>query len=370
MKRKEYVLLSIFLLLGFCIGSLYTHYLIEQKWQNFAPIQYQKNTYSVNLEKQIDFTAGVEKALYSTVSIKAWKSNQKESTGAGVIFNHQGYIITNYHVIKTASMIEIELYNQLKLPAEIIGYDEYTDLAVIKIQTDIPLKPIVFANSDAIKIGQWVMAIGCPYHLHSTVTKGIVSGLGREIGVLKNQIENQEFSDLVIESFIQTDAPINPGNSGGPLVNLNGEMIGINTAIASESGYFEGFSFSIPSNLVLKVVKDIITHGKIHRSFLGISAQNTDNPFFYKKLNTNGLEIESVSLNSPAFHAGLMEGDIILAINEVKVNNFADLKQKIASFSPNQTVELQIFRNDQVIKVRVLLQSLNDYFTQGKIGHY
>jgi S1-C subfamily serine protease len=361
MNWKNYALAGLSLFLGFSVGAYYTHYLIDQKWQNFAPFQYQKNTYAVNLENQVDFTEGSELALQSTVSIKAWKTHQKESTGAGVIFNTQGYIITNYHVIKSTKLIEVELYNQVKLEGKLIGYDEYSDLAVIKIQTDIPLKPIVFSNSDHLKVGQWVLAIGCPFHLHSTVTKGIVSGLGRDIGVLKNQLDNQEFSDLIIESFIQTDAPINPGNSGGPLVNLKGEMVGINTAIASESGYFEGFSFSIPSNLVLKVVKDIITFGKVNRSFLGITAQNTNNPFFYKRMNTNGLEISSVSLNSPAFHAGLMEGDIILAINDLKLKNFPDLKQKIATLSPNETVNLRIFRNDQVISVKVLLKSLNSY---------
>lgn len=363
MKRNTWFILIISIVLGFFTGAFYTYYLIEQKWKNFAPFLYQKNTYSVHLEKQIDFTEGSEQALLSTVSIKAWKSNQRESTGAGVIFNSQGYIITNYHVIKSAKIIEVQLYNQVQLKAKLIGYDEYTDLAVIKIETEIPLKPIVFANSDNLKIGQWVIAIGSPFHLHFTVTKGIISGLSREIGVLKNQIEYQEFSDLVIESFIQTDAPINPGNSGGPLVNLRGEMVGINTAIASESGFFEGFSFAIPSNLVLKVVKDIINFGKVKHIFLGITAQNTHNPFFYKKLNDNGIEISSVSINSPAFHAGLMEGDIILAVNNVKVKNFPDLKQKIATLSPNETVDIQIFRNDKVFNVKVCLDSLHQYVT-------
>lgn len=178
-------------------------------------------------------------------------------------------------------------------------------------------------------------------------------------------MDNQEFSDFVIESFIQTDAPINPGNSGGPLVNLKGEMVGINTAIASESGYFEGFSFAIPSNLVLKVIKDIITYGKVRRSFLGITAKNTSNPDFYKKLKVNGLEISSVALYSPAFHAGLMEGDIILEVNGLKLRNFADLKQKIATLNPDETVELKIFRNDCVISVKVLLKSLHSYLDSG-----
>ncbi len=365
MNWKTTLPMTLVLCGGILIGIYCAHYFIELKWKNFAPFHYTKNTYPVQLEQIIDFTKGAEIALQSSVSIKAWKTNQSESTGAGVIFNAQGYIVTNYHVIKSSKLIEIELFNHVKLSAELIGYDEYTDLAVIKVRTDIPLKPITFANSDNLRIGQWVMAIGCPYHLHATVTKGIISGLGRDIGVLKNNLENQEFSDLVIESFIQTDAPINPGNSGGALVNLNGEMVGINTAIASETGLFEGFSFAIPSNLVLKVVKDIMNYGKVNRSFLGISAQITKNPFFYKKLNTFGLEIYSVSINSPAFRAGLMEGDIILSINKIKIQNVPDLKQKIASYSPNETLDLQVFRNDQFINIKVKLEALNEYLNQG-----
>ncbi len=357
---------AVSLFLGIFLGVNYANYLIERKWKNFSPFQYQNNTHLANIEKQIDFTLGSEKALYSTVSIKSWKASNKESTGAGVIFNSQGYIITNYHVIKSSKIIEIELYNHVKLPAELIGFDEYTDLAVLKINTEVPLKPIVFTNSDELKIGQWVMAIGCPYHLQGTVTKGIISGLARDIGILKNQLDNQEFSELIVESFIQTDAPINPGNSGGPLVNLNGELVGINTAIASESGYFEGFSFSIPSNLVLKVVKDIITYGKVNRSFLGIIAKNTNNPFFYQKVNENGLEISSVSINSPAFRAGLIEGDIILSVNETKIKNYADLKQKIATISPNEIVCLKVFRNDRFIEINVKLDALNNYIQPSK----
>jgi S1-C subfamily serine protease len=351
------------LILGCSIGVIFTHFWYEKKWNQFIS-SYSKQVVSINLEKETDFTTSVEKAIVSTVSIKVWKKNYRESTGAGVIFDKLGHIITNYHVIKDAETIEIELYNHVKLSAELKSFDEYTDLAVLKIQTDIPLNPIVFGNSDEIRIGQWVIAIGNPYHLHSTVTKGIISGLGRDIGVLKNQMEKQEFSDFIIESFIQTDAPINPGNSGGPLVNLQGQMIGINTAIASESGYFEGFGFAIPANLVLKIVKDLIQYGKVKRSFLGIQAQHTENPFFYKKLNTNGLEISSVSIHSPAFKAGLLEGDIILAINDKKIQNFADLKQKIATFSPKETVSLQIFRNDQVIEIHVVLEELNTFVKQ------
>lgn len=182
MSWKDYVFLGLSLFVGFGAGAYYTHSLIDEKWQNFAPIQYQRNTFSVNLERQVDFIEGSEQALPSTVSIRAWKSNRKESTGAGVIFNTQGYIVTNYHVVKSSQWIEVELYNQVKLEARLMGYDEYTDLAVLKVQTDIPLKPIVFGNSDNLKIGQWVLAIGCPFHLHATVTKGIISGLGRDIG--------------------------------------------------------------------------------------------------------------------------------------------------------------------------------------------
>jgi len=357
----EHGKLAFTLLLGFGLGAYYTQYVIEKKWQSFEPFHYQKNTIPVNLEEQVDFSKGSEKALRSTVSIKAWKSSKKESTGSGVIVDTNGHIATNYHVIKSAQLIEVELHNQVVLPAELVGFDEFSDLAVLKIHTDIPLSPIVFGNSDQLKIGQWVIAIGCPYHLTSTVTKGIISGIGRDIGILKNQLDNQEFTDLIIESFIQTDAPINPGNSGGPLVNLQGEMIGINTAIASESGYFEGFAFAIPSNLVLKVVKDLIVHRRVIRNYFGIKASNTKNPFFYKKINTNGLEISSVSLNSPAFRAGLMEGDIILSINDKKIQNYPDLKQKIASFSPNQSVTLKIFRNDQVFEIKVELEEVNSY---------
>lgn len=359
MHWKDVIIGGLLVGFGFGIGVLHEAYVPwSGGYRSWNPNGITARLVS-GVETNTDFTQGCNQAIHSVVTIRCIKKKGKESSGSGVIIKKEGFIVTNYHVIKDYEQIEVELPNGTRALAKLQGIDAYTDLAVLIIQVPFELKPIKFSNSDDVRIGEWVLAIGSPYNLQGTVTKGIISGVGREIGVLKNQIEDQVFSDLVIESFLQTDAPINPGNSGGALVNIHGELIGINTAIASESGFHEGFGFAIPSNLVYKITQDLIQYGKAQRGFLGISTQAPKNPFFFKKNPDTGLEVAFVELQSPAFHAGLMEGDIILEVNGCKVKNSADFKQKIACCKPLDTLELKIFRNDKVITIFVQLKELS-----------
>ena len=236
----------------------------------------------------IDFTLAAERTVNSVVHVKntavrtqsnPWaelfygngngtRKFEQVGTGSGVIISSDGYIVTNNHVIDNASAIEITLNNQKKYKAELIGADKSNDIALLKIDAEIELPYTPFANSDNIKIGEWVLAVGNPYNLTSTVTAGIVSAKGRSINLLER---------TGIESFIQTDAAVNKGNSGGALINTNGELIGINTAILSEGGNYEGFSFAIPSNIVRKIIKDLVEFGNVQRGWLGVEIVGVDN---------------------------------------------------------------------------------------------
>jgi Do/DeqQ family serine protease len=262
-----------------------------------------------------------------------------QGSGSGVIIAANGYIVTNNHVIDKASKIEVVLDDKRKFDAELVGADPNTDLAVLKVKAD-NLPFIKYGNSDDVKVGQWVLAVGNPFNLNSTVTAGIISAKGRNIDILRRK------DNMGIESFIQTDAVVNPGNSGGALVNLNGDLIGINSAIASHTGSYEGYSFAIPSSLASKVVDDLLKYKVVQRALLGVQIQEVDAKLASeKKLNTlNGVYVQGLSENSAAAAAGLKMGDIITQINGVAVNTSSQLQEQVARFRPGDKIKVNYLR--------------------------
>ena len=266
------------------------------------------------------------------------RSSPQVGSGSGVIISQDGYIVTNNHVINDAEDIEVTLLDNRIFKAKIIGTDPSTDIALIKIEEkDLPA--LSFVNSDEVKIGEWVVAVGNPLNLNSTVTAGIVSAKGRSIGILRDRYR--------IESFIQTDAVINRGNSGGALVDLHGNLVGINTAIASPSGYYTGYGFAVPSNLVSKVVEDLLEYGSVQRGVLGIIISNIDgNRARELGLNVNfGVRVDSLLVGGAAELAGLQRGDVITHVNGTSVVDVPALQEMVAIQRPGDEVSLELLRN-------------------------
>lgn len=272
-------------------------------------------------------------------------------SGSGVIISPDGYIVTNLHVIDNSSKIEIALDDQREYEAAIVGYDKSSDIALLKIEGN-NFPHIIIGNSDSVQVGEWVLAVGNPFNLQSTVTTGIISAKSRNINILD--------ADNPIESFIQTDAVINPGNSGGALVNTNGELIGINTAIVTESGRYEGYSFAVPSNLIRKVIKDLKEFGEVKRGFLGINIKKVnDNDAKQLGLNKpNGVAITRVVKKSGAANAGLKVNDVILKINNTEINSTPELQELVARFRPGNKLVVDIFRDGKVQQITVLLHGM------------
>lgn len=275
------------------------------------------------------------------------------TVGSGIIISSKGYILTNNHVIDRATEdgIQVTLNDKRTFTARVVGQDPTTDLAVMKIDaTDLPA--ITIGNSNNVEVGEWVLAIGNPFRLRSTVTAGIVSALSRDMRIIDNRMR--------VESFIQTDAAINKGNSGGALVNTSGELIGVNTAIASMSGNYQGYGFAAPSNLAMKVAKDIIEYGEVRRALLGVTISTVDAKTAQElEMETiRGVRIENVSSNGAAAKSGLMRNDVILSVNGRKVNESNELQQKIAVLSPGEQVDLQVLRDGQTMHKKVTLGSL------------
>lgn len=267
------------------------------------------------------------------------------AAGSGVIISSEGYIVTNNHVIADASEIEVTLNDHSKYTAKLVGSDPSTDIAVLKIEGIKPFSPIILGNSDDVKIGEWVLAVGNPFNLTSTVTAGIVSAKARNINLIGN---NSDKSIVPIESFIQTDAAVNPGNSGGALVNTKGELIGINTAIASETGSYTGYSFAVPINLVQKVMRDIIDYGIVQRGFLGVQITDINQEIKEKNNlpNLKGVYISKVVEEGSADKAGLKEGDVILKVGNKEVNSSAELQEEIGKRMPGDKLIITIRKKE------------------------
>jgi serine protease Do len=269
-------------------------------------------------------------------------------SGSGIIISSNGYILTNFHVVNEARDLHIVLYDHREFPAEYVGSDPTTDIAVLKIEAeDLPVA--YMGNSENIEIGEWVLAVGNPLNFASTITAGIISAVGRDINIIDE--------DYRIENFIQTDAVINPGNSGGALVNLSGELIGINTAIATKTGFNQGYGFAIPVNLAKKVANDIVRFGHVKRGLLGISigrvTSSTARAMGLEK--PIGVFIQGVTKDFPAEKVGLRQGDIILSVNGEVVNAPNELQMKIANNHPGTKVKLNIWRDGQENKFEVVL---------------
>ena len=273
------------------------------------------------------------------------QQRERVGSGSGVIIREDGYIVTNNHVIDGATRIEVTLNNNQTYPATLVGTDPATDVALLKVEaTGLPVIP--FGDSDKLRLGEWVIAIGSPYDLRSTITAGIVSAKGRSMP------SNGEFK---IESFIQTDAAVNPGNSGGALVDKAGNLVGINTAIISQTGSYSGYSFAVPSNIVKKIAYDLMDFGSVKRAVLGIAMKPIDDKIAeeLKLSSRNGVYIGEVSKSGAADKAGIKAGDILIAIDSTKITNSASVQEAVSRFSPGDKAVVTVLRDGKELKLDV-----------------
>lgn len=323
--------------------------------------------------EEVDFSQAASKATPSVVFINSisrgvsysyldWffgeggsNSRTQVSTGSGVIFSTEGYIVTNNHVIESAERIEVN-YNKRIYPAELIGTDPSTDLAVIRIkETNLPA--ITLSSSKTLRVGEWVIAVGNPYTLASTVTAGIVSAKGRRIGILEDKFP--------IESFIQTDAAINPGNSGGALVNKEGDLVGINSAILSRTGSYTGYAFAIPVDIVKKVFNDLVKYGVVQKALIGgaVIEYNYENANKYnldtKVKSFTGVLLESIDRTGPAADAGLRPGDVIIRLNQVPINTQSEFEEELSYLNPGNKITLTYLRDGKQNTANLTLVNRN-----------
>ena len=275
-------------------------------------------------------------------------SKKKVGTGSGVIISPDGYIITNYHVIENSTEVIVTTNDNKEYEAEIIGIDEVYDIAVLKINSDLNLDYVFFGDSDSTLVGEWVLAVGNPYNLNSTVTAGIISSKSRDL----NEYDQKN------QSFIQTDAAVNFGNSGVALVNTKGELIGINTLIQSMTGGYVGYSFAVPSNTVRKIFEDILEYGDVQKGLLGVRGVALNSPYS-KQLNINeteGFYIDEIESGYGADLAGLVRGDIIKSIDGFKINRFSDLSGYLSSKRPGDKVKVKFVRDGKLETAEITLK--------------
>tara|TARA_Y100000991_G_scaffold33643_1_gene21920 strand:+ start:18435 stop:19859 length:1425 start_codon:yes stop_codon:yes gene_type:complete len=322
-----------------------------------------KDHFSLQNFQRPDFVEISKKSINSVVHVKSSSSSNDYSiedfiygqnqrsprigSGSGVIISSDGYIITNHHVIESANNIKITTNNNQSYYAEIIGSDEQNDIALLKIEPDTDLTYAIFGDSDNTQIGEWVLAVGNPFNLTSTVTAGIISAKSRSL----------DPSGMTTQSYIQTDAAVNPGNSGGALINKNGELIGINTAIQTQTGSYVGYSFAVPSNIAKKVVEDILEFGVTQYGFLGVTgiSLNSDRAIEFNIKDTEGFYINDIEKESGANYAGIKKGDIIKNIDGITVSKFSDLKGYLNTKNPNDIVQIQLKRNSKLVSLEVKL---------------
>lgn len=328
----------------------------------------------------IDFRAAAEQTVHAVVHIKTKFTSQQtyydpfqgffgggsgmqivpkeqESSGSGVIISNDGYIVTNFHVVQNAEKIEVTLNDKRTYEAELVGTDPNTDLAVLRVE-EKGLPFIAYGNSDDVKVGEWVLVVGNPFNLTSTVTAGIVSAKARNINI----ISGNGSGSGAVESFIQTDAAVNPGNSGGALVNTLGQLVGINSAIATSTGSFSGYSFAVPVNLVRKVVVDLVEFGTVQRGYLGINIKDVDAQLVKEqKLDKlNGVYVVGVLADGAAASAGLDGGDVIIKVGEIFVNNVSELQEQVNNFRPGDKVVVTYVRDSKEKIVNVILKNKNN----------
>lgn len=350
---------------------IYDHYLVKEtviikESRTSSLVKSEDLLLNGNLQRHFlssaptNFIQAAKKATPAVVYIRASNGDSfqnmrgyNNAAGSGVIISSDGYIATNNHVIEDGTNITVVLNDRREFSAEIIGKDPTTDLALLKIEAS-ELPYLVFGNSDSLQVGEWVLAVGNPFRLQSTVTAGIVSAKGRNINILD--------TEYGIESFIQTDAAVNPGNSGGALVNTNGELVGINTAIITYSGRYEGYSFAIPANLAMKVIFDLKEFGAVHRGLLGITAENlsVDRARQLGLPSPNGVHVVRVSPESGAHKAGIRRGDVILRIQGRRINTLPEMLEILGRFRPGDEVEVSYYRNgEEFTTLSILKNQLN-----------
>ena len=283
------------------------------------------------------------------------QEREQQGSGSGVIIRPDGYIVTNNHVVSGASKVEVTLNNNKTFEASVVGTDPVTDVALLKIDAE-GLPTIPFGDSDKLRLGEWVLAIGSPLgeQLRGTITAGIVSAKGRSM-----QSSREEFK---IESFIQTDAAVNPGNSGGALVNKSGELVGINTAIMSQTGAYSGYSFAVPSNMVKKIVGDLIDFGNVRRALLGVTMQAIDDQIAkdLKLSSMNGVYIREVMKGSAAEKAGIKEADVLIAIDDTPLKSMTEVQAKVNSYRPGDKAKVTVIRDGKAVDLDVVFQESSD----------
>lgn len=346
----------------------------QQTHPVFTPVNLKTSNTTLAAAEGIDFTMAAEKTLDAVVHVKNVSVSSAQptlqdlfmgrvpqrkqlGTGSGVIISPDGYIITNNHVIDGSEKLSVTLNDNRTIEAKIIGTDAKTDIALLKIDTNKDLPYTTFGDSDQAKIGEWVLAVGNPFNLTSTVTAGIISAKSRDLSGLSKQ------------SFIQTDAAVNPGNSGGALVNTNGDLIGINTAITSQTGSYIGYSFAVPSNIARKVIEDIMEFGNVQNGILGVRGGSL-NSSAAEKLGvgeTEGFYIDDVEEDTGAEAAGLKSGDIIKKIDNVKINKFSDLRGYLDTKRPNDIINVYFLRNGVQKEAQVTLLK-NNTLTLPNVG--
>ena len=380
MKNFKKISLTIFVALASAFIALWAHtnFFDQPEYVMVEPspaVKYANLPSAPQSRAAPDLTFAAERTVYSVVHIKVktemmtsytnpffeWfygdryrhqEPQIREGAGSGVILTSDGYIVTNNHVIDNSDEITVVLNDKREFKAKLVGTDPTTDIALIKIdEKDLPY--VKFGNSDALKLGEWVLAVGNPFNLTSTVTAGIVSAKGRNIGINR--------SEMSIEAFIQTDAAVNRGNSGGALVNVNGELIGINTAIASRTGSYTGYSFAVPATIVEKVVSDLKEFGQVQRALLGVSIGDVSAEIAeeYGLDKIEGVFIGDVHQNSAAEEAGIEAEDIIISIDGVPVNSSAELQKQISQHRPGNVIKVLIKRNNKPKQFDVTLRNMH-----------
>ncbi len=334
-------------------GEIFTHE--RSSLPEYIPTNFSNNVSSTN----VDFTEAAKKTVHAVVHVKNLAITRSpfygnkdgialQGAGSGVIISPDGYIVTNNHVIQKANKLQVTLNNNKNYEAEVIGTDPKTDIALIKIDAD-DLEYLPFGDSNNAQIGEWVLAVGNPFNLTSTVTAGIISAKSRDLGMDRN-----------VSSFIQTDAAVNPGNSGGALVNTKGELIGINTAITSQTGSYVGYAFAVPSNNARKIVEDILEFGNVQQGILGIRGTEPANVRELGNAISEGVFVSEVESGSGADKGGIEPGDVIRQIDDVNIRKFSDLTGYISSKRPGDVVQVNVLRdgNEKAFKVR-----LSEYVT-------
>ena len=355
---------------------VYSNYFLNNNQSENLAVEQPLSTYSVNYTpnygsggSNVDFTTAAEKSLYSVVHVKNTttstgytsfedlffgrpQNRYQVGTGSGVIISPEGHIITNNHVIEGSESIEITTNNNKTYSATIIGTDPVTDIALLKIDSDDELNFMTFGDSNITKVGEWVLAVGNPFNLNSTVTAGIISAKSRDLSGDNTQ------------SFIQTDAAVNPGNSGGALVNIYGDLIGINTAISSQTGSYIGYSFAVPSNIARKVVEDLMEFGTVQNGILGVVGTELNSQVSQELgINeTEGFYVNEVQDGSGAKLSGIEKGDIIKSIDGINILKFSDLKGFLNTKSPNDIVKVKILRKNETKSLNVKLEKLTTIY--------